>query len=188
MTKKLTPKQERFALNLFKGLSQREAYIQAGYSSNQLPATLDRHAFDLASAGNVLARLQELQEETKNVAIADKDEAGAVATEILRSRFADFDLENPTKEQLKSAAVREVVKTVHYGKDGESTVSYKLKLESPLAAIDRLAEIYNWKKNILFQDNRTINVLVQGDGAKDRFNELLAGKRPTEIKEGENDA
>ena len=43
---KLTPKQERFALNLFKGLSQREAYIQAGYSSKQLPSTLDRNSFD----------------------------------------------------------------------------------------------------------------------------------------------
>ncbi len=182
--RKLTPKQERFALNLFKGLSQRESYLQAGYSNNSNVAIVDNHAYELANKGEIMERLSELQEETKNTAIAEKNEAGEVATEILRSRFSDFDLENPTKEQLKSASVREVVKTVHYGKDEEMTVAYKLKLESPLAAIDRLADLYSWKKGVQINDNRTYNILVQGDEARDRFTKLLTGKRP-EIIEGE---
>jgi len=37
-----------------------------------------------------------------------------------------------------------------------------------------------------FQDNRTYHILVQGDEAKDRFNKLLEGKRPSEIEEGDN--
>ena len=66
---KLTQKQENFVRNLFIGMSQREAYVEAGYSSNQLPATIDRHAFDLANEGKVLARLNELNEaaESKKV-------------------------------------------------------------------------------------------------------------------------
>lgn len=66
---KLTPKQERFALNLFKGLSQRQAYIQAGYSKNGADNTLDQHAYELASSSEVLARLQELTEEASHKAV-----------------------------------------------------------------------------------------------------------------------
>ncbi|MFC1972444.1 terminase small subunit, partial [Chloroflexota bacterium] len=48
---RLTPKQERFCLNLLKGMSQREAYIQAGYSGNQARDTIDNHAYQLAHRG-----------------------------------------------------------------------------------------------------------------------------------------
>ena len=61
MKQKLTQKQENFCLNLIKGMSQREAYAKAGYSANQLPATQDRNAFELASSNKILARLEELR-------------------------------------------------------------------------------------------------------------------------------
>jgi len=175
---KLTPKQEAFALNLFKGLSQREAYIQAGYSQNTSPAVIDVKASELAKTGKVSVRLQALQTEAKNIAIADKNEAGEVATEILRARFADFDLENPTPEQLRSAAVREVVKTQYIGKDGEVLhTATKLKLESPLAAIDRLADLYSWKKELpQYNDNRQVHIHIQGEEAKKQLGMVLAGE------------
>ncbi len=34
-----------------------------------------------------------------------------------------------------------------------------------------------------YQDNRTYNILVQGDEARDRFSKLLEGKRPEEKEE-----
>ncbi|MBU1621885.1 MAG: terminase small subunit, partial [Gammaproteobacteria bacterium] len=67
---KLTQKQENFCQNIFKGLSQRQSYIQAGYSPNMLPATIDRNAFTIANKNKVLARLAELRAEVKSKLIA----------------------------------------------------------------------------------------------------------------------
>ena len=58
---KLTPKQEKFCQNLIQGQSQRQAYINAGYSDNQLPDTLDRNACELANDNKILTRLTELK-------------------------------------------------------------------------------------------------------------------------------
>lgn len=57
----LTQKQELFTLNLFKGMTQREAWIQAGYSSNYAMAIVDKHACELANAGKIKGRLAELR-------------------------------------------------------------------------------------------------------------------------------
>lgn len=57
----LTQKQETFALNLFKGMYQRDAYIDA-YKATYSMETVDANASRLAHNVKVLARLQELQE------------------------------------------------------------------------------------------------------------------------------
>ena len=92
-----------------------------------------------------------------------------------------------TKNSPNVLAVAEY--SVRATKYGESKT---IKLHSPLTAID----IYNRRDNLydekpLVQDNRTYNVLITdgGDEARDRFNKLLAGKKPEiidveEIKEG----
>ena len=56
----LTKKQEDFTQNLFKGLTQRESWIQAGYSSNYDIAVVDTNASMLANSNKVKIRLQEL--------------------------------------------------------------------------------------------------------------------------------
>jgi len=66
----LTQKQESFTLNIYKGLSERQAYIEAGYSTNQLPATLDRNANKLANNNKILTRLAELNKATEDNSIA----------------------------------------------------------------------------------------------------------------------
>lgn len=62
----LTQKQENFALNLFSGMKQRDAYLKAGYSKKQLSATLDENASRMASDSKVVARLRELRAPTAN--------------------------------------------------------------------------------------------------------------------------
>lgn len=58
---RLTQKQETFTLNLFKGMYQREAYIDA-YKPTYALETVDANASRLAHNAKVLARLGELQE------------------------------------------------------------------------------------------------------------------------------
>lgn len=61
MANRLTPRQERFALNLFQGMTQREAWIQAGYSAKFRPEWVDAHACRLANSVKIMSRIEELR-------------------------------------------------------------------------------------------------------------------------------
>jgi len=84
MNRRLTQKQENFCLNLFKGMSQREAYIMAGYSPRQSPATIDRHAYELANTDKVLARWGELNKKAMDATMADVVERKQLLAKIAR--------------------------------------------------------------------------------------------------------
>lgn len=61
---KLTPKQEKFVLGLIEGKSQRKAYIDAGYSTeNKSDNYIDSRAFELSRNSAVLDRYEELRQE-----------------------------------------------------------------------------------------------------------------------------
>jgi len=61
----------------------------------------------------------------------------------------------------------------------------KVNPVSAISELNKMEHIYDEKPQ--FQDNRVYNILVQGDEARDRFNKLLEGKRPQEIKGEDND-
>ena len=129
---RLTQKQDRFARFLFEGLSQREAFLQAGYSPNQAPATLDRRAHELAHTGKIAARYSELQQRADDASVAGVLERKQVLTEIVRGRFAFF-MTKLTKDKLQSAALSEmrITETV----TGKTTT---VKLHDPVKAIAEL--------------------------------------------------
>ena len=83
----LTQKQETFCLNLFKGMSQREAYLHAGYSSNQSSDTIDRHACVLANSDKVVARREELDKKAEDKSVATVLERKQKLTEIIRDDY-----------------------------------------------------------------------------------------------------
>ena len=63
---KLTIKQEKYVQGLFAGLSQREAYKQAGYNiKNYTDESIDVEACKLANNTKVVQRLEELKNELK---------------------------------------------------------------------------------------------------------------------------
>lgn len=131
----LTPKQERFALFLFQGLSQRDAYLKAGYSPNQLPDTIDRAACGLAEHYKIVTRVKELQSQAESAAIGTVVERKKKLTEIYRATVGDFVDENGNldiqgKDKLKTPAVAEV-KTERTVMGVKTT----LKLRDPIAAI-----------------------------------------------------
>lgn len=67
MYESLTPKQENFVQGLFTGLSQREAYKQAGYKVDNMPdKSIDELACILAKNPKVSSRLQGLQDTVAN--------------------------------------------------------------------------------------------------------------------------
>ena len=66
MADKLTVKQEKFVQGLFAGLSQREAYKQAGYSCDKMTdKSIDELACKLDKNTKIASRLDELKNEFK---------------------------------------------------------------------------------------------------------------------------
>ena len=151
-TRPLTPKQERFCFNLFSGMSQREAFVEAGYSRNQLPATLDRHAFDLAHDGKIQARIADLHKRAEDATVATVLERKQMLTEIMRGRFADFMGGELTKDKLRSAALQEVSVTTSKAGAKRTTI----KLHDPIRASDQLNKLdglYSETNQINIQNN-----------------------------------
>ncbi|EKU92850.1 Terminase small subunit [Alloiococcus otitis] len=74
--RKLTSKQERFVQGLVSGLTQRQAFIKAGYTSKGKSGDyLDNEAWKKTQLPQVRARYKELMEEHKNKALWTREEA-----------------------------------------------------------------------------------------------------------------
>jgi len=83
----LTPKQETFVQGLFKGLSQRKAYIEAGYKHlGKTEGYIDKLACELAKDSKISGRLQELKDEVTNKNIADEIEIAEFYTSQIRNK------------------------------------------------------------------------------------------------------
>lgn len=59
----LTQRQENFTLNLFNGMTQRDAWIKAGYSSKYTMAIVDKNACEMANSSKIQVRLAELRKD-----------------------------------------------------------------------------------------------------------------------------
>ena len=72
----LTAKQEKFVQGLVSGLSQRQAYIEAGYSTEgKTDEYIDIRASELMKNSKVLVRYQELLDEHKAKALFTRQDA-----------------------------------------------------------------------------------------------------------------
>ena len=159
---KLTQKQEKFVLNLFSGMSQREAYIQA-YNAHYEMTTVDANASRLASNDKVLARLTELQLKSESDKIMSVTERKERLSEISRARLTDYQESgmdggwiNIGPESPNTAALSEIVSTTKYDENGASpTLISRVKLHNPVTAI---AELNKMEK--VYNDGTIVNVGV----------------------------
>ena len=117
---KLTQKQELFTQYLFEGLSQRQAYIKAGYSSNQLPATLDRHAHTVANSDKIKARLAELNLASVTPKVLDKQARLEKLTEVA---LTSYEKQSVTAQQVINAIKEIAVQT------GETNPSVTINMD-----------------------------------------------------------
>jgi len=160
--KRMTQKQESFCLNLFQGMSQRDAYIAAGYSPKQAPATIDRNACDLANSTKILARWGELKQKAESAAIASVQERKKRLTEYVRADLVDFIGVDgdPTlsKEVPHHTAASEFAVTTRYDKDGQPITRKYIKLRDPIAAIAELN-----KMERIYTEGGIVNVDIKGN-------------------------
>ena len=166
---KLTQKQENFTLNLFQGMSQREAYVQAGYSDKGLPNAIDVHASELAKNSKVIVRLSQLREKAESDKVMSVTERKERLSEIARARLTDYQESgqdggwiNIGPESPNTAALSEIVSTTKYDENGASpTLISRVKLHNPVTAIAELN-----KMERIYNDGNTINVGVFVDNRK----------------------
>ena len=162
MEDKLTQKQENFCLNIFQGLSQRGAYLKAGYSKKNKPETLDNHACQLANTDKVKARLGELNKKTQNDKVMSVTERKEVLSEIARGNLTDYQeagLDGAgyiliTKSSPNTRAIAGIESATKFDEEGNTgTLFTKVKLHDPVKAIDLLNKMDN-----LYSDNPIVNV------------------------------
>lgn len=189
MKDKLTQKQENFCLNVFQGMSQREAYIQS-YKPNYAITTIDANASRLASNEKVLKRLTELREKTQNSKIASVIERKEILSEIARAKQTDFMIcsadgvwmHDVGDETLNTHAIRQIQTTTMPFGGNDSPLKIlltKVDLHDPIKAIDLLNKmdgVYSDNTTVVNNDNRSINIIVQGEKGKKITEALMGGE------------
>ncbi len=181
---KLTQKQETFTQNIFKGMTQREAWIQAGYSSNYALAIIDVHACQLANKDKVKVRYNELQQKAEDESIATVIERKQILTEIARGRVGSLLDDNQRIKQGEhlDASIQEVdTFDVKIGKGENAKLAQitKIKLHNPIPAVDllnKMEKIYSDGATVNV-DNRTVNINVSSEKAKSLTQRLIEGER-----------
>ncbi len=162
--KKTLTQQEKFTRNIFNGMSQRAAYIDAWPSSktNSI-VVVDAKASRLARSAKVEARLEELRKRAEDASIATAIEIQQALTEVIRGRLADF-LINPTPEKLRSAALQEM--TIIEAPDGTKRTRVKLHdLHKAADILSKMKGLYTDGANV-YQDNRQIHIHTTERGEK----------------------
>lgn len=150
---KLTPKQERFCLNLFQGMSQRVAYIDAGYSSKQGMNVIDRNACVLAKSKKILIRIDELKKIAEENSVATVLERKQILTKIVRADLAKPDTTIASKLTIEAKEEGEQVVT---------KIEYPDKIKA-ISELNKMEGIYsdttNIQNNILVVNGKPIQEL-----------------------------
>ena len=163
---KLTQKQERFTRFLFDGLSQRGAWVKAGYSNKYAVKIIDENACRLAAESKIKARLAELNKEADDDSVATKLKCKQRLSEIIRANVPDFVTDGEikiAKDTKNVGAVAELeTRSKFYKKTGEALNITKFKLLNPVDAIEGLAKLEGWyaAQPTINQDNRQLNIYV----------------------------
>lgn len=167
----LTQKQENFALNLFKGMTQRESWIQAGYSDRYRVEWIDSHACRLAELGKIKSRLEELRAEVAKSTIMSLQELLETHTEIARGRVGHFLDDKQRIEQgsdLNNAAIQELNTfdiTIGKGENAKLATVTKIKLHDPVRSMQEIAKLQGHypKESMAIQADKAIFFILNGD-------------------------
>jgi len=181
MSNSLTYKQEQFCLNLFKGMTQRNAWINAGYSSNYDLAIVDVRASELAAKGKVKVRLAELREQASSPLVMAETARKERLSEIARAKLTNFvKIEGDALEidlnGEDNAALQEVsIEEWRGGKDQRvQSRTSKVKLINPIQAIAELNKMDGVYQAIPpgLQDNRVVNIFVVDKETKNLMSQV----------------
>jgi phage terminase small subunit len=149
----LTQKQENFCVNIVSGMTQRDAWINAGYSGNYPVASIDSNACTLANETKIQQRIQELRDK----AVASNPKIMSVTARLERlSQIASEDIRSPKGTPIRGPNIQAI--TEH----------------------NKMEHIYDVQPT--FNDNRTLNIVVADEKTKENVHKLLTGVRREDVQ------
>ena len=171
--RKLTPNQEKFTLNLFKGMYQRDAYIDAYHPKYSLP-TIDGNASRLANNEKVLSRRKELEAKVETKTVATVLERKERLTEIVRANVPGFVNEDGSikgdKDTDNVGAIQELTTRESWLKrKGEGATVTNIKLHNPIQAIaelNKMEHVYETNPTLNIDNRSIVITIVYGDTKK----------------------
>jgi len=178
---KLTQKQETFCVKYFELGNATEAALIAGYS----PKYAATHTTRWLNMANISTRLQELRDRAEDESVANVLERKQILTEIARGRVGNHLDEDQRIKQgvpLTSASIQELETVdVKIGKGENAKLAQitKIKLHNPTQAIDLLNKMDKLYTDgaMVSVDNRSININVGSEKAKELTERLIEGER-----------
>ena len=130
----LNNRQEAFALNLVKGMTQYEAYTNAGYSNGNKKTTAE-NACRLAKNDKIVARIQELRQPICDEAVTSLRERRQIYSKWSRLKINDKRLSEESKAKYKFEALNRENQMEHVYSDApvQDRRSYTIVLNTPEA-------------------------------------------------------
>jgi len=110
--RELTPKQEKYAQGLFKGLTQREAYKEAYNCQNMTDKSIDELACRAANDIKVMSRVVELTNEFSERNMVTKERVLAALAKIAFADIKEFVEFGPEEALMLDNGSGELVKTI----------------------------------------------------------------------------
>lgn len=177
---KLNQRQRKFAINYFETGNATQSAIDAGYSIKGVEVT----GSNLLRNTKVSTYLEELNSKLEDPAIANVQERKKILSEIARGKLSNF-IEagqdgawiNIDRSKMNTSALQAIDSTTIYGKDGaDPAVVTKIRLHNPITAIGELNKMEKVYTEGVTIDNRTLNINVNSDKAKDLTERLIEGE------------
>lgn len=142
----LTTKQERFARFIFQGMTQREAWGKAGYSTNYSIETLDHNASVAANSNKIKTRLNELRDKA-----ALPDIMTVIERKVRLSDLAREDIVNDKGMPVRSsniASIQELNKADGVYDESGTQDNRVFNLIVTEETAERLAKVQNRTKQL----------------------------------------
>jgi phage terminase small subunit len=147
--KQLTGKQRLAAEHYSLHGDKTEAYRHAYSTGKQKTSTINRNAYRLFEHPNVKAYVDDLQAKSTSATIMARTEALEILSEIARGKlsdylneYGDFDTEKIAKSGYSLEALEIIEGTEN------SAGRKKIKVRDPITAIDRIAKLEGWDKQV----------------------------------------
>jgi phage terminase small subunit len=177
MAKKITPRQEQFALKFFECSNASEAYRYAYKADNMKDETIWREAHNVLKNPNVATMVEELREEAKEKAKVTHE---MITEELKRMAFFDIrklydeygNLKNANDlDDVSASVVSGIKERVEKTEDGNINKIVEYKLNDKGQSLEKLAKHLGYYE----KDNKQkeVNVIVKREKYKKRKAEIL---------------
>lgn len=125
-SRRLTPKQERFCLEVAKGKNYSEAYRMAYNAERMRPESINRMACELMKNLKITSRIEEIQKQVISDEFADYKEKRKLLADIIRGKKCELTRVKNTSRGIET--IKETLLTRVIAEDNEMDFDFQREL------------------------------------------------------------